>query len=87
MGNSLHIKLLFLRVVFSRFGKLFQINATNVRDKQLMEDILVNTIWPSSKVIYVRDMAALTGLIISTAPAVGRRVRFYTRASDGCGRS
>ena len=36
---------------------------------------------PSSKVIYVRDMAALTGLIISTAPAVGSSARFYNRAS------
>ena len=33
--------------------------------------------------IYVRDMAALTGLIISTAPAVGRSARFYNRASVG----
>ena len=36
-----------------------------------------------SRVILVRVMAALTGLIISTAPAVGRNARVYTRVSVG----
>ena len=34
----------FGRVVFLVILYTFQINVTNVRDKQLMEDILVNTI-------------------------------------------
>ena len=44
---------------------------------------MVNTRGPSGKVINVRDMAAFTGLIISTASAVVRSVKFYTRASVG----